>query len=652
MGPINQPQPTAVDDDRYRSLVDTVVDYAIYMLDLEGHVTSWNARANHFKGYTADEIIGRHFSRFYTERDRRRGLPERALATAAADGRHENEIWCVRKDGTAFWASVIIDAMKNESGDLTGFAVLTRDRTRQNKAQEELQRQEQEFRLLVEGVTDYAIYLIDPGGRVTTWNPGAQRIKGYRAEEIIGQNFSRFYTPEDRAAGEPQRALDMARAEGRFEKEGIRVRKDGSHFWANVVVDAIQAEDGTLLGFAKVTRDITEKKEAEAQLHEAREALFQSQKLEAIGQLTGGVAHDFNNLLAVILSGLDLLRRRIPNDKKGLQLLDNAVSAAKRGASLTARMLAFARRQALEPEMIDVADLVLSMSDLLRRSLGSAIAIETRFPLGLPKVMADVNQLELALLNLCTNARDAMGDGGAIAISARELDKAEALRNGLGAGSYIGLSISDTGAGMDAATLARAAEPFFTTKGVGKGTGLGLSMVHGLMEQSGGRLVLQSEKGKGTTAMLFFPAAVPPAVADAKVAVHVELEEKGTTRQLAVLVVDDDPLILASISAMLEDLGHQSIEAFSGAEALKILSGGQRVDLIVTDQAMPEMTGLELIQAIETLAPDVPVILATGYADLSTVQPVDLQLLQKPFVQQDLARAISAVFRNENLPAA
>jgi len=644
----HQPGSSGAHEQGYHSLMEVVADYVVCTLSLDGTITSWNEKAGDFGDYAAEEVVGQNFSRFYTEEDLRRGVPQRSLAVAATEGRYDGEGWSVRKNGTTFWANIVIDAMKNSTGEVTGFVQVTRDLTRQKQAEDALRQQEREFRLLVQGVTDYAIYMLDPGGHIITWNPGAQRIKGYNVQEILGKHFSLFYTEEDRAAGEPQRALDSARRDGRFEKESTRVRKDGSHFWANVVLDAIRAEDGTLLGYAKVTRDITEKKQAETQLLEAREALFQSQKLEAIGQLTGGVAHDFNNLLAVILSGLELLRRRIRDDAKGLRLLENAVAAAKRGASLTSRMLAFARRQALEPEAVDVADLVISMSDLIKRALGSAIVIETRFPLGLSKVTADTNQLELAVLNLCTNARDAMGYGGTITISAREIDPAEAARNGLAPGKYIGLSVSDTGGGMDAATLARAAEPFFTTKGIGKGTGLGLSMVHGLMEQSGGRMALRSEKGKGTTATLFFPVAQQTeSMEDTELTIEEQGQSYQAQQQLQVLIVDDDPLILANIGAMLEDIGHQPIEAASGKEAIRILEERREIDLVVTDQTMPEMTGLELVRAIHEMDVNIPVILATGYTDLAGVQPPDLQLLRKPFLQQDLAAAISTALRND-----
>ena len=297
-------------DARYRILVDAVIDYAIYMLDPSGIVTSWNSGAQRLKGYTEQEIIGEHFSRFYTDEDRQAGLPQRALATAEREGKFESQGWRIRKDGTRFWAHVVVDPIRDASRRLVGFAKITRDLSERKAAEAALRESEEQFRLLVQSVTDYAIYMLDPTGRISSWNSGAQRIKGYRPDEIIGEHFSRFYTEEDRAANEPQRALETAKRKGTFEKEGWRVRKDGTRFWANVVIDPIRDDDGRLLGFAKVTRDITERRAAQQALDEAREALLQSQKLEAIGQLTGGIAHDFNNLLTAIIGSLDLLRKR------------------------------------------------------------------------------------------------------------------------------------------------------------------------------------------------------------------------------------------------------------------------------------------------------------------------------------------------------
>jgi len=620
---------------RFRMLVDAITDYAIYMLDPDGTVTSWNPGAKRFKGYDESEIIGENFSRFYTEEDRKTGLPQRALETAKREGKFEQEGWRVRKDGTQFWAYVVIDPIRDSAGKLIGFAKITRDLTERRHAEAALRASQEQFRLLVQGVTDYAIYMLSPEGYVSSWNSGAQRIKGYTPEEIIGQHFSRFYTEEDRQAGLPQQALEIAAREGRFEREGWRLRKDGTKFYANVVVDAIHNPDGSLLGFAKITRDITERTNTARALEEAREALLQSQKMEAIGHLTGGIAHDFNNLLMAIQGSLELLQRRLPgNVPKVAQLIDNALQGARRGAALTQRMLAFARRQELKLIPLDVRDVVQQMTNLLQSSLGPSVRVETHFPPELPKVVADANQLELALLNLAINGRDAMPNGGTITISATR--RAEAP--GLKAGNYLCVSVTDTGTGMDEETLKRAIEPFFTTKGVGKGTGLGLPMVHGMAEQSGGTLLLKSRPGQGTSAELCLPVTRGEAASAAQEPITQTLH---TNRKLAILTVDDDPLVALNTSALLEELGHTVYSAPSALHALDILRREKKIDLMITDQLMPGMTGSELASRIRQENAHMPIILATGYAELAPGEGEGLPRLAKPFSQHQLAEAIA-----------
>ncbi|MFS2198035.1 PAS domain S-box protein [Pseudomonas sp. Pseusp3] len=631
---------SAIEDGRFRLLIDAVIDYAIYMIDPDGIITSWNAGARRFKGYEEAEILGQHFSRFYTDEDRRAGLPQRALDTAIREGRFEGEGWRVRKDGTRFWSHVVIDPILDPSGTLLGFAKITRDLTDRKMAEEVLKQSEQQFRLLVQSVTDYAIYMLSPDGRVSNWNPGAQRIKGYLPEEVIGQHFSMFYTPEDREAREPQRTLDIAVREGRFENKGWRMRKDGTRFLAHVIVDPIWGDTGTLLGFAKITRDITEVTQAQQALEQTREALFQAQKMQAIGQLSGGIAHDFNNLLTVILGNLEILRKRVTDDPKITRLIDNATQGALRGVSLTQRMLAFARRQELKSEPVRIPALVEGISGLLRSSLGPSVKIETRFPEGLEPVMADLNQLELAVLNLATNARDAMPHGGTLSFSARTDEVTDSSTSSLALGRYVCLSIADTGEGMDETTLASAMDPFFTTKGVGKGTGLGLSMVHGFIEQLGGRFILKSRKDQGTTAELWLPVA-----ASGSAVQPVSKASAVTVPRLCVLVVDDDSLVLTSTSLLLEDLGHRVISAACGATALELFESGPEIDLVITDMAMPQMNGAQLANAIRIIRPGVPIILATGYAERLEGFAAHLPRLSKPFTQLNLVEVIALAMK-------
>jgi PAS domain S-box-containing protein len=636
------------DQGRYRMLVDAIFDYAIYMLDPEGRVISWNAGAQRFKGYEAAEIIGEHFSRFYTDEDRAAGVPANALRTALHEGRFEAEGWRVRKDGGRFWAHVVIDPVRAPTGELMGFAKITRDLTERRQAEQTLRRSEEQFRLLVQGVTDYAIYMLDLDGRVSSWNAGAERIKGFRAHEIIGEHFSRFYTDEERASGAPAAALKTAISEGRFEKEGWRVRKDGGRFWAHVVIDAIRDDHGEVIGLAKITRDVTERMRAQSELAEAREALLQTQKLEAIGQLTGGVAHDFNNLLMAVLGSLALLRKHMPDNPKALALLENAVQGAERGAALTKRMLAFARKQELKPEALDLAALVHGMVGLLERSIGPTVQLSTSFDRALPRVLADANQLETALLNLAVNARDAMPNGGRITIEARSRSIASSRKEALPAGEYVALSVMDEGEGMDAETLARATEPFFTTKELGKGTGLGLSMVHGLAVQSGGRLSIASRPGEGARIELLLPVACATSLAEIA---SCDEEAPMSERSLLVLAVDDDGLVLMNTVAMVEDLGHQVIAARSASEALALL-GDNPVDLVLTDYAMPQKSGLELGREIRARRPGMPIILTSGYAELSAGEGGEILRLAKPYSQSDLARALHAVLAAQELTAA
>jgi PAS domain S-box-containing protein len=514
-----------------------------------------------------------------------------------------------------------------------------------------LRESERRFRLLVEGVTDYSIFMLDPAGHITSWNSGAERAKGYRAEEIVGQHVSVFYSKKDRQDGIPERALQTARENGKFEAEGWRVRKDGSRFWASVAINPIHDDTGELLGFAKLTRDVTERREAQRQLAQAQAKLLPSQKMEALGQLTGGVAHDFNNLLAVVLGNLELLRKRLPDNPRPMKLLENAQKGAQRGAALTQRMLAFARRQELKPAAVDVPDLVRGMADLLQRTIGPDVRIETRFPVRLARAQVDAHQLELAIVNLAVNSRDAMPSGGTILIAAEEEALADINALGLPPGRYVALRVTDTGTGMDEPTLARALEPFFTTKGTGRGTGLGLSIVHGLAEQSGGRLVLKSSPGDGTEAEIWLPVSNDETPKQSLPPPETRLAQTERSQHtVCVLVVDDDCLVLEGTVAMLEDLGHTALEASSGQEALAVLHRGERPDLVITDQVMPEMSGSDLAAAIKLHWPHVPVILATGYAELPSNSDAELLKLTKPYSQDTLSWAIAESIKTSPSP--
>ena len=551
---------------KFELLVQSVTDYAIYMLDAEGHVTSWNAGARRFKGYDADEIIGEHFSRFYTPEECEQQVPRIALETAQREGRFATEGWRVRKDGTRFWAHVVIDQIRDPAGQLVGFAMVTRDLTDRRAAEQELRASEERFRLLVQSVTDYAIYMLDPNGRVSSWNAGAERFKGYSSDEIMGKHFSRFYTEEDREAGIPRIALDTARNEGRFEAEGWRVRKDGSRFWATVIIDPIRNEAGELIGFTKVTRDLTEKRAIEEQLR-------QSQKMEAVGQLTGGLAHDFNNLLTGISGSLEMMQIRMAQGRTAEfdRYLMAAQGAVKRAAALTHRLLAFSRRQTLDPKPTNVNRLLSDLEELVRRTVGPSIKVEVVGASGLWPTLVDPNQLENAVLNLCVNARDAMPGGGRLTIEAANkwLDDRAARNHDLPIGQYVSVCVTDTGTGMTPDVIAKAFDPFFTTKPIGEGTGLGLSMVYGFARQSGGQVRIYSELGQGTTMCLYLPRHAEDDSVQEDVQLQTDMDAAGGGE--VVLVIDDDPTIRMLVGEVLAESGYAVIEAPDGPAGLKVL---------------------------------------------------------------------------------
>ena len=624
------------------------MDYAIYMLDLEGRVVSWNPGAERIKGYAANEIIGEHFSRFYTEEDRVAGRPDIALAQAAETGRFTTEAWRVRKDSSRFWALVVIDAIYRD-GKLIGFAKITRDITERHNAQLAALESERRFRLLVQGVTDYAIYMLNPEGQITNWNTGAARIKGYSEDEVIGKHFSLFYTPEDRAADVPAQALERARHEGRYEAEGWRCRKDGTRFWANAVLDAIR-DDGRLIGFAKITRDLTERRQAQLDLEASREQLVQAQKMEAIGHLTGGIAHDFNNMLTGISGSLELMTTRLAqgrfNDLE--RYIASARGAASRAAALTHRLLAFARRQTLDPKSINANKLIASMEEMLRRTSGPSIHIETVLAIGLWPTLCDPNQLENAILNLCINARDAMPDGGRITIETANswIDERGARQRDMQAGQYVAVCMSDTGTGMTADVLARAFDPFYTTKPIGQGTGLGLSMVYGFVKQSGGQVRIYSEVGEGTSVHLYLPRHLG------------EAEEEETEPQLehapkarageTVLVVDDEPSVRMLVAEVLDELGYSAIEAADGVSGLKVLRSDVRIDLLITDVGLPGgLNGRQMVDAARANRPELKVLFITGYAENAAIGNGHLErgmhVLTKPFAVDILAARIRSI---------
>jgi PAS domain S-box-containing protein len=510
----------------------------------------------------------------------------------------------------------------------------------------QLEESERRFGLLIEAVTDYAIFMLDPDGVVASWNRGAERIKGYAPQEIIGRHFSTFYTDTDRIRNVPGVALETARRVGRYEAEGWRLRQDGSRFWASVVVSAMRDADGVLLGFGKVTRDLTERRATE-------ERLRQAQKMEAIGQLTGGIAHDFNNLLTVIGGDVETLRRRLPAtaDPALHRLASSALRGAERATILTHRLLAFARRQPLEPRPVVVNTAITGLSEMLRRTLPEDIAIETVLTGGVWTVFADPTELENSLLNLAVNARDAMPDGGKLTIESANvtLDDADAATAEVPPGQYAGIFVGDTGSGMAPDIVARVFEPFFTTKETGQGTGLGLSQVYGFIRQSGGHVRVYSEVGAGTTVKLYLPRHIPPAAAAAASAPAVAAPPGGNE---TLLVVEDDPDVRAFAVEVLEDLGYRVAAAADGAAGLRLLDATPDVALLFTDVGLPGgMNGRQLADAARQRRPTLKVLFTSGYARDAIVHHGRLdpgvELLAKPFSFATLAARVRRMLDGE-----
>src|SRR5882757_2385363 len=612
---------------RFRLLVEGVVDYAIYMLDPDGIISNWNAGAKRIKGYDAVDVVGQHFGMFYLLKDREAGVPARSIATAREKGKFEAEGWRLRKDDTKFLASVVIDAIY-EDGELIGFAKITRDITEPNKSAEALKESERHFRLLVNGVTDYALYMLDPNGIVSNWNPGGQRIKGYSPGEIIGQHFSRFYSPADQAAGRPARALRLALENGRYEEEGWRVRKDGTFFWASVVIDPIRDDDNKLLGFAKITRDISERREAQLNLEKIQRQLAESQKLDALGQLTGGVAHDFNNLLMIVSGNLHTLRKLAGNDAKGLRAVQAIETASQRGASLTRQLLTFARRQSVDPQTVDPADRIRSVREVLDAALGGSVQLVIDVADGIWPVRVDAAEFETALVNLVINARDAMPDGGSVNVRASNTY----IDDGKRKGDHVAITVEDTGVGIAPDIVVKVFDPFFTTKPIGKGTGLGLSQVHGFAHQAGGTVTVASELGKGTAFTICLPRSERP-INSAEV--EVSAIGSGT-----VLLVEDNPDVANASAGLLEQLGY-SVRWVSDADTALREVERDGIDLVFSDIVMPgKMDGLSLARAIKQKRPALPILLATGYSEAAQNARADFPILRKPYQLHELSRAL------------
>jgi PAS domain S-box-containing protein len=647
----------------FRDLLEAL-PAAIYTTDANGRITFFNQAAVEFSG-RIPEIGSDQWCvtwRLYWPDGRPMAHDECPMARALKEDRliRGEEAIAERPDGTRVPFMPYPTPLHDASGRLVGAVNMLVDltaskdaeavRSRLNETLEQrveertveltqalvrLRESERRFRLFVGGVTDYAIYMLDMEGVITNWNAGAERIKGYRAEEIIGQHFSVFYTSEDRQDGLPRRALRIAAQDGRFEADGWRVRKDGSRFWANVVIDAVHDDSGVLIGFAKVTRDMTARRAVDEQLR-------QSQKMEAVGQLTNGVAHDFNNLLATIIPNLELAQFHVKEERIG-KYLEEAIRAAERGAQLTNQLLAFSRPQELTTEPVDVNQVVSEVCEMLPRTIGPTIGIETVLDEDAWWAMTEPSQFEVAILNLAINARDAMPSGGKLIISTQNIAHGNRTRvPDLDPGDYIMISMTDTGTGMSEEVRRRAFEPFFTTKTMGKGTGLGLSMVYGFARQTGGTITIDSELGQGTTLRIYLPRA-PHRSEAAEEAGDQSVYNAGPPSRI--LVVDDNSAVRTITAVMIRTLGHDVIEASGGEDALDLLERDRQFDLLIVDLAMPNMHGDEFAARARRLVPGVPTLFVTGYAEPGRMKTKG-DVLKKPFRRAQLAEKLRYILRD------
>ncbi|MFN3398887.1 MAG: PAS domain S-box protein [Ferrovibrio sp.] len=622
-------------EQRLRKVVETAIDGMI-LIDARGTVKLFNPACEKLFGYGPEEVLGRNVSMLMPEPDRSAhdGYLRHHLTTGEERiigiGR---EVMGRRKDGSVFPFALAVGRFDEDGEPM--FVGVIHDLTQTRRSQQRRRESEARFRLLVDAITDYAIFLMDAEGRVLTWNTGAQNLTGYMPEEIIGQSRDQFYATDARQVHQPAEALRIATEKGRYVNEEWRVRKDGSKFWASVMISALRASDGELHGFVNITRDMTERRQAD----ELRDQLRQAQKMEALGQLTGGIAHDFNNLLAVIVGNLELLSDQVKADD-GSRLIEQALRNAERGAELTRRLLAFGRQQQLKPTRFDVNDLISGMLDMLRRTLGAGVTITPALELDVYMVEADPNQLENAILNIALNARDAMGGSGTLTIRTAVTHLAEPRMmptRVAPVGTYVMVGLRDTGSGMPPDIAARVFEPFFTTKEVGKGSGLGLSMVYGFTVQSGGFVEVDSVPGTGTEFRLFLPALEGDRLSARR-------PEHDPNRRL-VLCVDDNPDVRATMTALLGSLGFAVLPAATALDALQELRRGLPIDLLLTDIQMPGgMNGIELADQVQAQKPGLPVLFMSGSAGNEDIRHTRYfgvsEILAKPVRKAELAEAI------------
>jgi PAS domain S-box-containing protein len=660
----------------FRALLDGL-PAAIYTTDAAGRVTYFNQAAVDLAGRRPE--LGKDewcvTWRLYQPDGTPLPHDQCPMAVALKENRPVRGVEAIleRPDGTRIPFMPYPTPLRDTAGELIGAVNMLIDISERKIAENA-----RAYLAAIVESSDDAIISKDLNGIVASWNRGAELIFGYRADEMIGRPISVLFPP-DRLGEEDMILARLRRGERVDHFETVRRRKDGGEIYVSLTISPVRDSTGRIVGVSKIARDITENKRAEAALRALNEtleqrvaermrevaeangrlmaeaaereraeaALVQSQKLEAVGQLASGLAHDFNNLLAVILGNLELLDMRLP-DERLRKLVQAAARSAQRGAKLNQQLLAFSRKQHLVPRSIDLNALIVEMAEMLQRTLGGTVKVETVLAPGLWPSLVDTSQLELVLLNLALNARDAMSPGGgSLRIETRNVTSREAGRAAdLSPGDYVCVAVSDSGTGMSDAVLARACEPFFTTKGPGKGSGLGLAQVYGFARQSGGGLVIDSALGKGTTVKVYLPRGQALEREATRGATATPQTSDGRT--LTILVVDDQSDVREVVAAYLETLGFQVAHAATGRTALGLIGDGSTVDALIIDYAMAEINGIELAQAARAKRPDLPIVMMTGYSDVSGIdaQIPHTELLKKPFRINELASSIERALRN------
>ena len=482
------------------------------------------------------------------------------------------------------------------------------------------------FQIFTEGVADCAIFVLDTSGHVASWNSTAQHIIGYKTDEIIGKHFGILYRPDERRAGEPNRALELAIQNGKHEVEGWRIRKSGTPFFATGALTAMRDDNGNLIGLASIIRDATEGRDTQEKLVEAREQLAVAQKMEAIGKLTGGIAHDFNNLLMIIGGNAQTFKRLL--DPKLPRAIEAIQTAAKRGESLTRQLLTFSRRQHLSPTVVDLNASIANMRTMIESSLRGNIVYNEKLGPGIWPVEIDLAELELAIVNIAVNARDAMPNGGVFTLTAGNVKTNGELGGAQHNGDCVAIEFSDTGMGIPPNLLSKIFDPFFTTKEVGKGTGLGLSQVYGFAHQAGGTVQAESKVGRGTTITVYLPSCADKEIAREEFS---GIDVARSQRPM-VLIVDDSAEVAEVTSSLFEHLGYDTVYRDLAETALKLLAEGAEIDLVFSDIVMPgTIDGVGLASEVRSRYPHLPVMLTTGYSDAAQAAPPDLRILRKPF---------------------